>query len=240
MIYLEYALWVYFFAYPLYIFLTYEKEKQQIIAQPQKRVGAYRETMAGLWLPTFVLLALVFNGNVSGFDIGIRWQWDLANQIGTGLLIVLCGYFVMSLKQLDNDSKARKGAEEQLEHLRYFMPTNNKERRYFTFGVSVAAGVCEELLYRGFMMTALGQYMPTWAAVVLSSLIFGLGHVYQGYSHILRTAMMGVVMALIYLATDSLLIPILFHIAVDVYSGALGYTVFSKHSNTQQPAAATA
>jgi membrane protease YdiL (CAAX protease family) len=42
--------------------------------------------------------------------------------------------------------------------------------------VALVAGICEELMFRGVMFTALAQRMPIWGAAVLSGIAFGLAH----------------------------------------------------------------
>ncbi|NQZ07721.1 MAG: CPBP family intramembrane metalloprotease [Algicola sp.] len=232
MAYLDYLLWGYFIGYPIYIFLTIDKEKQMVINDPSKRIDVYRSTMLFLWVPTLILLTMVFSSELSMADIGLRWQWNMANQIAVVAVILLGAYFVISLKQLNNDSEAKKTTLEQLDYIQWIMPGNAKELRYFTYGVSVAAGVCEELLFRGYLLYVLGTQMPIWLAVVLSSLAFGAGHIYQGPVHVLRTAILGAVMAGVYLVTDSIIIPIVLHTLIDVYSGALGYCCIKEVRST--------
>jgi uncharacterized protein len=44
------------------------------------------------------------------------------------------------------------------------------------FVVIIAAPLVEELLFRGFLQRALTNYLPAWAAIVISSLPFALVH----------------------------------------------------------------
>src|SRR4029077_19467647 len=47
--------------------------------------------------------------------------------------------------------------------------------------LSVTAGLCEEFLYRGFAMAALTRVgLPVAVVILISSVIFGLAHLYQG------------------------------------------------------------
>ena len=225
---MEYLLWAYLIAWPMYIYFTHEQEKQRVIAQPEKRISAYLATMLHLWLPTIMLFALVYSDELSMHDIGLKWSWELANQIGVVGIILLCIYLVLSIKKLKEQTDDHQAIREQFAYIKWFLPRTVKESRYFIFGVSVSAGICEELLYRGYLIQLLAGYMPTYGAVILSSFAFGLGHLYQGPIHILRTALLGVVMALIYLVTDSIIIPILLHTVIDMYSGALAYIVLNK------------
>jgi hypothetical protein len=51
---------------------------------------------------------------------------------------------------------------------------------------------------------------------VASAVIFGFGHLYQGWRYVLSTAVLGVGLAWFYLITGSLLGPIIVHIALDL------------------------
>lgn len=63
-------------------------------------------------------------------------------------------------------------------------------------GLMFFVGLYEELLARGFLLdrcrTLLGRW---WAAVLVSSLLFGLAHAYQGWIGALQTAVVGAVFA---------------------------------------------
>jgi membrane protease YdiL (CAAX protease family) len=85
--------------------------------------------------------------------------------------------------------------------------------------VSLTAGVCEEVLFRGFLIGFLhtgGFGLPLAAALVVSSLIFGLGHVYQGLRGVLATTVGGLVFGLLFLLTGSLLACIVLHVLLDL------------------------
>jgi len=230
---MEYLLWAYFLLYPVYIYFTSEADKRLVLSSANKRIGLYVSTIVMLWLPVLVLMFVVFQsgaGSNLGFDdIGFVFKWDWVNQLGLFLVLLLAGYFYYSLQQLKNKDEEQKALKSQMAYIQWFLPTNPREYRLFMFGVSVSAGICEEILFRGYLMHALGDYLPTYGAVIISSILFGLPHIYQGAIHVIRTAVLGLIMALIYLATESLLVPILLHIMVDMYGGALAYMVFGQN-----------
>lgn len=231
MAYLEYLLWGYFIFYPLYVFLTYEQEKQSLIAKPEKRVAMYRIWILHLWLPVLLLMLIIFQGQMSLGDIGLQWYWDLPNILCALGVIGVSGYFVFSLKQLIKNTDEHQVIRKQLEYIQWMTPTTGKEARYFILGLSISAGICEEILFRGYLMQLLGNYVPTYAVVIISSIAFGLPHLYQGPIHILRTSIVGAAMALLYLFTDSIITPILLHVVFDMYGGAMAYIVYSKKYN---------
>lgn len=91
------------------------------------------------------------------------------------------------------------------------------------FALAITAGVCEEFLYRGFAMAALtGAGLAKWAVVIVSSILFGVAHAYQGRGGILSTLVMGILFAVARLAYDSLLPVMVWHATVDVVAGIAG------------------
>lgn len=100
-------------------------------------------------------------------------------------------------------------------------------------GLAVTAGVCEEFLYRGFVMAALSRAgISTWAVVVISSILFGLAHAYQGRGGIAGTAALGVVLASSRLVFQSLTPVMLWHAAVDMAAGIAGPRYLVAQSGT--------
>jgi membrane protease YdiL (CAAX protease family) len=90
--------------------------------------------------------------------------------------------------------------------------------------VALTAGVCEEILYRGFLIYALGRVLPSpWVALVPAALIFGIAHAYQGPRGVAGTGLLGVFLGLLYLLSGSLWPGIGLHASVDLVNGmALG------------------
>ena len=229
---MEYLLWSYFLLYPVYIYFTSQADKRLVLSNPNKRIGLYVSTIVMLWLPVLLLMFVVFQSGAGSSldlnDIGFVFKWDWVNQLGLFLVLLLAGYFYYSLQQLKKKDEEQQALKSQMGYIQWFLPTNPKEYRWFMYGVSISAGVCEEILFRGYLIHALGDDLPTYGAVIISSILFGLPHIYQGPIHVIRTAVLGLIMALIYLATGSLLVPILLHIVVDMYGGAMAYLVFGK------------
>jgi membrane protease YdiL (CAAX protease family) len=75
----------------------------------------------------------------------------------------------------------------------------------------------EEMAYRGYLFNRLvdllGNNRLGWGiGIVVSALLFGLGHIYQGITGVLETCVFGAVMACLYLATKrNLWLPIIVH-----------------------------
>jgi len=143
------------------------------------------------------------------------WQW-LA--IGVGLV----GVVVMILQMLSvlrNPEKLEQIRAEMGE-LSLLAPQSPAEDRRFAM-LAVTAGVCEEILYRGMLLAVLIPVTGIWPAVALNAVIFGLGHAYQGLSGIVKTALVGLIMALLTVFSGSLFVAILLHAVIDLASGRM-------------------
>lgn len=106
--------------------------------------------------------------------------------------------------------------EERL--LRSLLPTTPRERA--AFGVlSLAAGLGEELAYRGYVLGPLGSVLGVTGAAVVSSAVFGVLHAYQGVLGVARTAVLGGILAWGYLASGSLWPAVAAHALLDVLLG---------------------
>jgi membrane protease YdiL (CAAX protease family) len=93
------------------------------------------------------------------------------------------------------------------------------------FGVSLTAGFCEELLFRGFLIWVLRPLVGLWLAALLSALLFGAAHAYQGLAGVIRTGLFGLVFTAIVLLTRSLWPAIVLHAVVDAMGGVLAWLV---------------
>uniref|UniRef100_A0A7S3RA85 CAAX prenyl protease 2/Lysostaphin resistance protein A-like domain-containing protein n=1 Tax=Dunaliella tertiolecta TaxID=3047 RepID=A0A7S3RA85_DUNTE len=73
----------------------------------------------------------------------------------------------------------------------------------------VLAPLLEETVFRGFLLTSLTKWLPTWAALVLSSLAFGLCHLSLRDLPVLTA--LGMLLGSTYVRSRNLLSPILIH-----------------------------
>ncbi|PNW83179.1 hypothetical protein CHLRE_06g310050v5 [Chlamydomonas reinhardtii] len=73
----------------------------------------------------------------------------------------------------------------------------------------VLAPILEETVFRGFLLTSLTRFMPTWAAVVASSGFFGLAHLSPRDLPVLSA--LGLLLGWSYVRSRNLLTPILIH-----------------------------
>lgn len=102
------------------------------------------------------------------------------------------------------------------------LPQSGKELSLYLL-LALTAGICEEFLYRGFTMAALtARGLPAWSVVLLSSILFGLAHAYQGRGGVLSTLIIGTVFGAARIGYDSLLPVMAWHAAFDAVAGLVG------------------
>jgi membrane protease YdiL (CAAX protease family) len=97
-----------------------------------------------------------------------------------------------------------------------------------TFGLFMV-GVCEELVFRGFLHTLICRYTKnSYAIVVISSVSFGLIHWSLGLHAVIVSAIIGVVFMVAYLKIRSLPAIVLAHFAINFidFAGVIPKSVF--------------
>ncbi len=98
------------------------------------------------------------------------------------------------------------------------IPRTSGERWAFV-ALSVMAGLGEEIAYRGYAIAALAPLTGTGGAAVISAVVFGLLHAYQGPQGMVRAGLLGGVLAWGFLASGSLWPAIVAHALLDILAG---------------------
>lgn len=106
---------------------------------------------------------------------------------------------------------------------RTLLPEGGSEQRWFVLIAGLAA-VCEEYIYRGFLLHALAAWTGNvWLAAGITSLSFGLAHGYQRLIGILRSGMLGLLLAIPVIFTGSLFPAIVAHFWINSAIGLGGW-----------------
>ncbi|SEM22882.1 hypothetical protein SAMN05192533_101513 [Mesobacillus persicus] len=221
---------------PIYGYFDYQKFKKKVRSNPNERVKYYKKVMVGLWIPTLLILCLIVIGPLSFKDIGLKgvevdtqtlgtWMTYVSFGIGIVYTLSLIYYLIGAKVSVKMKNEIAKIQKKELEKSKFadIMPVTIEDNKMWTF-VSWTAGITEEVIYRGFLIFALSHLFPTlsvWVIIILSSILFGLAHTYQGFSNVVRTTIFGLFFAVLYIGLDSILPLIVFHFLVD-YIGKIG------------------
>lgn len=200
------------------------------------RVRFYRHTTWVEWAFLAVLGAAWFALGRSVEDLGFVAPGGRGFWIGVVVLVIMTGVLLYMWRNTRKASDTEKNEQTgYLGDIAKYVPRTAEELRGF-FRVSITAGIVEEIVYRGFVLWFLAQFMPLWAAVIVSSFAFGLAHIYQGANGAARAGLMGLAFAVFYIGTGSIWLPIIAHALLDILQGATLYELFRKRGDEMTPA----
>ena len=90
-------------------------------------------------------------------------------------------------------------------------------------GVSISAGFCEELVFRGYFQKQFEAFTHSrWIALFLQAVLFGIAHGYQGIEACVKIACFGALYSLLALWRGSLRPGMMAHAGGDILSGMFG------------------
>jgi len=215
----------------------YRRLKQDIANEDtQARTRLYYRALSFEWVSALLsLLALGFdwtklNPEPLALSGSPMMQWLSANGsfgrgavagIASGIAFGTVGFVVARIR---GNRRAAPPARSSPPWLRKVLPDFSAllpatmHERLLWSAVAVSAGVCEEIVFRGWLLATL--HTPVGLAgttlVAVAAVIFGLAHAYQRVTGILVTTVAGALFCLLYVKTGSLLTPILLHILIDL------------------------
>lgn len=210
---------------------------RRVAAGPSNaRTNSYVWNMVILWGSTWALLGAWWWAGRPIRDLGLQlpdtataWSWTV---LIAGAALAFLGRQASSvLRSPDAQAKVRKHLESH-PNVRTVLPSTPREARVFG-AAATTAGICEEVLYRGFLLWYFQQLLPGGAAIAAAVLAFGVAHAYQGVRGIFATGMAGAIAMAVYLLTGSLLAPIVLHAALDLVNG---FTMYAARFGRNAPA----
>jgi membrane protease YdiL (CAAX protease family) len=201
----------------------YEIPRLKASTEPRKKVHYYQKVIAMIWICT--ALAVLTTGLIAVLTIQKppgEMEWlDPGSRTRSLLMGVVVGMLAAillpAILAVGND-KIRIKAAKSVKALAFLLPSSAEERLWW-WPVCLSAGICEEAVYRGFLLHYLHaspSHFSLMTALVASSLIFGVAHLYQGVLRAIPTVLFGFLMGTIFLATGNLLAPMVLHALLDL------------------------
>jgi membrane protease YdiL (CAAX protease family) len=187
---------------------------------PKRRVKFYRKGIVASWAAT-VVVWWVLGWRVMWLPAGMaRWAWMTAPwaRIAGWALVAVAAYAMFAPFFVLGRSKVRQAVQRRFSKLGFFLPGRRQEYHWFAV-LCVTAGICEEVVFRGFLFTYFGVWpwhLGLAGAFFVSAAAFGIGHAYQGWKGILGTGVAGMLLGLLFVWTGSLWVPMAVHAVVDL------------------------
>jgi membrane protease YdiL (CAAX protease family) len=209
----------------IFVFLVYgwfENAKRTPETDAESKLPVFNRTIFMLWGLGFACLIGWFVYDKSFASLGFTWP---ATTWLTGIAWAITGlaliYFLYVIHSLKRSETTRNQVREQINQagIDFMRPHTRKEHSRFRL-LSITAGITEEIIFRGFLIAVFSLALPLPLAAFMAVIIFGLGHIYQGFAGVVRTSLLGGTLTIIYLMGGSLWPAIILHIMIDLAAGA--------------------
>jgi uncharacterized protein len=190
-----------------------------LVASSRRKLTVYARTIFTQWFLVVATLLVGWRHGLSAADLGERLGDDVRLTLGVtaGLIAIVAVVFAFVLWRRRHPRPQAPKAT--VDRLRKLIPASGPEMAAFVL-VGITAGICEELLFRGWLVNILRVATGSvWVAVAIASAAFGIGHAYQGAKGMLRTGLVGLQLALLFVYVDSLIPGQVLHAAVNIVAG---------------------
>lgn len=238
---MEIVIWLFIlfllFYEPIIGYFDFQRFKQKVKTDSNARIKYYNNAIIGLWIPTIIILLLIGLTELSFKEIGLtiptinteplgKWVTYLGLVIGL-LYLLFVLYYIIGFHfsdKIKRELSIKKKEEWEQSVIAPLLPVSEKEKKRWNY-VSLTAGLTEEVIYRGFTVFALAYLFPNfsiWAIILLSSILFGLAHTYQGFlMGFSRTTIFAILFCIIFISMGSVIPLMILHFLVD-YIAKLG------------------
>jgi uncharacterized protein len=229
--------WVIFFGLGVLLPWRGRVRMKWLLAMPRvslmERLVLYASTIAFQWLAVAVVGWRVWARNYTAKQLGLvvhdRTTLLIAGIIGA---VVIATLQWLNLRRVSRIPPESRGPLQAIAER--ILPQTTVELPPY-LALAITAGLCEEFLYRGFAMAALTRAgLRAWLVVLVSSILFGLAHSYQGRGGIVMTFVVGLVLGTSRLAYNSLVPAVFWHCAVDMMAGVAGRRYLRRNSSERQ------
>lgn len=191
------------------------------------RLRFYRQWTWQGWLLAAITLVLALG--ILGWtpdQLGLRMPKLPTGSLGSGFIVGAAGAAIVGLLlgMVMAKHRVASGQTTPPPKLRptddtlTMLPATGRERRGWAL-LALTAGITEEVIWRGFLLAvlvAIFPVAPAWLLLMPMALLFGFAHLYQGRNGVILTTILGAILGGIYIATASLVVPIILHALIDL------------------------
>jgi len=186
-----------------------------LYARLRTALHVYLWNILSIWALTLTTVALLYHYGFTPAQFGENLGLYPRN-IATALAVVIFVAVLVAINKLQKRKITPEQYAKQLDSIRKLIPTAPIER-LVAIPLAFTAGFCEEFLYRGYLLNlAASATKSLWLGLLISSILFGFAHLYQGRKGVIGTTVIGLIFGLIFLACRSLLPGQLLHTATDL------------------------
>ena len=220
--------------YPAWAYALHRvlKDLKAVAPRPVK-LRFYAAVIVSEWLVVGGMLFVAGRHGLSASDLGDGLGIAAPTLVFTAVLLAaVVAVTIFKVRQIRRASPERLA--KQVRKARSYTPNGPVELAAFAL-VAITAGVCEELLYRGWIVnlaTAASRSMV--AGVLIGGIVFGTAHAYQGVKGMLHAGTMGMVFGVVFVLTKSLVPIQVMHAGIDLATGTLGAAALARGSHARR------
>jgi len=191
-------------------------------ADPSRaRVWLWGNSIVLLWTLTAAGVALWVLERRSWTELRIvaPHGWRILGTIGLSLAVVT--FYARSFARITRARRSNK---------RIKLPNDTARRAPHTgaelawwLALSVSAGICEEFIFRGYLIWVLQPVLGLWFAAAASLVIFAAAHAYQGAKGVVAVGVVGGLLTFIVLVFGSRVPAIAMHMLADAGEGLVAW-----------------
>jgi len=185
---------------PFMAIIQGKPDMSQIEFSPKQKIALYYSNGLLMWLASILILGawLFYDRDLASF--GFRLP-EMSTIVFSCTLIFILLYLGDLIYETISPSRKQKTIIKLTENTP-FLPSDHRELAHFTFA-AFTAGVCEEIIFRGFFINYLLAFsghtiIGQWSAILLPALLFSVVHIYQGHKAVLKILLAGILFGLIY------------------------------------------
>jgi len=197
-----------------------------IVALREIRALRYGVGFVGEWLYlAFIWYGIRLRGVTLAELIGGRWSTvgDVLRDAGRAIAFLIVSWIILAVGRII------LGATTMNQSMVQLIPRTPGEVLLFV-GVAVTAGVCEEIMCRGYVMRQFHAWTGSaTVALIAQGVIFGGAHGYQGPSQMVLLSIFGCLFGWLAQRQQSLRPGIIAHVLQDVAFGVIGFLLVGRN-----------
>lgn len=205
-----------------------ERLQEDVKTVPIARIKFYKGSLKRTWIRTVIIVLIgIFIMGMGLKEFGLSFPTINTESLGwfSYVIIVLLVLYSALMIYVWIDERIVKGKRyfvpqnlvNETESYRVVLPETEAESRIWNF-TAFTAGFTEELIFRAFLMyliVSLFEGMPLFFVALITALVFGFGHFYQGVNGVITTGTVGLIFACGYIILESIIPLILLHWLID-------------------------
>jgi membrane protease YdiL (CAAX protease family) len=220
---------------PILAYTSRRVRVEEIQLEPDDKIKLYHSN--ALLLIVFALVVVTLWRIPGRSFFGLGFEWPKSHPMVTLMLFAVILFYGLDIFFQYGLKRWRERTLEKRNTALTFVPSDKTELLHFAF-LALAAGIGEEIIFRGYLI----HYMLFWTgntaagilyACFISSALFAFLHGYQGWASMFKIFVISMLFAGIFVYSQSLLLVILIHTGIDLVSGWLGI-VLLKNSNIEE------